>query len=190
MSRGAWTAVALVRARGLAASGIACALSLAVGGWVWTSGGPATVRDHYGAAAPALSLVGQTLVAVTPAGDFIPWAVANGAAFGVALGALLNWLAWMGACAVLFALARWSSVDLDLDAELHRLPRWLARLPVHHALFLIGARWVPLGGYLASVAAGVLRVPFGRLLWCTAVGSAPQALLLSLVGAGLVRTLP
>lgn len=168
---------------------LALALSLALGGWLWTLGGPAALRDQWGAAAPALSLVAHTFVSVTPVGDLVPWALANGATYGVVLGALLNWLAWIGAAALLFGLARRASVDPALDTELHRLPTWLRRLPVHHPLFLISVRWFPFGGYLASVGAGVFGVSLRRLLWCTAVGSAPPALLLALVGAGLLRAL-
>ena len=83
----------------------ATALSLAVVGWIVWIGGPEVLRERYGVLGPVVSLAAHTLVNITPASDLVPWALANGAIYGVALGACLSWLAWLGAAVVHFELA-------------------------------------------------------------------------------------
>lgn len=157
--------------------------------WVRSVGGPEAVREKYGIFAPAISLVAHTAVNTTPFGDLIPWAVANGAIYGFAQGALLSWLAWMGSSFLQFLIARRTALDFDLAGHLDRLPRWVRRLPVDRPTFLIVARWVPMGGAVANLAAGALGVKMSRLVWCVAIGAAPPAIALSAVGAGMLRFL-
>lgn len=113
----------------------------------------------------------------------MPWALANGAIYGVALGASLSWLSRLGAAAVHFELASRAAGEIDVAAHVARLPAWLKRLPVERPLFLIIARWLPTGALVTSLvpALGVSR---RRVLGCAAVGSLPPAVVLALVGSG------
>jgi uncharacterized membrane protein YdjX (TVP38/TMEM64 family) len=156
-------------------------------GWVQLEGGPEGIRARYGLLAPALWLPAQVVVHVTPIGDFVPWAVLNGTMFGLWLGALTTLLSWVGSASVQYAIGRRTARDLDWAARAARLPAWLRRLPIGHPVFLIVARWFPLMAGPINVAAGAARVPFPRLLWCTVVGTIPQALVLAAIGVGLLR---
>jgi uncharacterized membrane protein YdjX (TVP38/TMEM64 family) len=175
--------------RGLIAYGLAVAIGTGVLISVREAGGPAAVQERCGALAPIASLLAHLAVETSPAGDLVPvpFAIVNGALYGIARGALLSWLAWIGASLLQFALARRAARDLGVDARRERLPRWLRSIPVSHPVFLIAARWVPMGGALASLAAGAAGVRARRLLWCTALGAAPPAVLLSAVGAGMLE---
>lgn len=166
----------------------ALALGFLVVAWVHREGGPEGIRARYGLLAPALWMPLQVVVHVTPVGDFVPWAVLNGSMFGLWLGALATWLSWLGSASVQYAIGRRTARDLGWEARTVRLPEWLRRLPLGHPVFLIVARWFPLMAGPINVAAGAARVPFARLLWCTAVGTGPQALVLSAIGVGLLRS--
>ena len=125
------------------------------------------------------------IITVTPIGEFVPWGLANGMVFGVGLGALLNWLAWMGATLVQFGLGRLLAADFDAAAT-RRFPRWLRRFPVDHPLVLICGRWFPMGAPIVNTGAGARGVSLGRVLGCAAIGCAPQALVIAASGAGLI----
>lgn len=179
----------LLHSRGLQSAVAALALGALVIAWVQLEGGPDGLRAHYGIAAPLLWIPMQVVVHVTPLGDFVPWAVLNGSMFGLWLGALATWIAWMGSASAQYAIGRRTAHDLGFEAKLARLPGWLRRLPLEHPVFLIVARSFPLMAGPINVAAGAARVPFGRVLWCTAVGVLPPALFLAAVGVGLVEAL-
>lgn len=168
-------------------SGGAVLLALAVSGgalgWLIAIGGPAEL-PRYGAIGPLVSLLAHALVATTPASDFIPFGLANGAVFGVLLGGLLNWGSWVAGSAFQWRLAREAADHHAVAARLDALPDWLRSLPVGHPLLLIFGRWVPLGGFTVSVAAGLGGVSLSRLLTCAALGSAPPAFVVSAAGAG------
>ncbi len=180
---------ASLRSRGILSIVLAVVFTAAVLLLARSIGGPEAVRERYGILAPAISLLATTAVATTPVGDFLPWAVANGAIYGLAQGALLSWLAWLFSSALQFMIARRTASDFDLDSKLETLPRWFTRFSVNHPAFLITARWVPLGGVLANSAAGALGVKMSRLLWCVAIGSALPAIALAALGAGLLQLL-
>ncbi len=180
---------ALRHSRGILSIVCAVAMALAAVFWVRSVGGPEAVRERYGIFAPAISLVAHTAVATTPAGDLIPWAVANGTIYGFAQGALLSWLAWMGSSLLQFLIARRTAHDFALERHLDSLPKWVRRFPADQPAFLIVARWVPMGASVANVAAGALGVRMSRLLWCAAIGAAPPAIALSAFGAGTLRLL-
>ena len=149
-------------------------------------GGPEGIHARFGLLAPALWIPLQVVVHVTPVGDFVPWAVLNGSMFGLWLGALATWLSWMGSSSVQYAIGRRTARDFGWQAHTARLPEWLRRLPLGHPAFLIVARWFPLMAGPINLAAGAARVPFGRVLWCTAVGSIPQTIFLAAIGVGII----
>jgi uncharacterized membrane protein YdjX (TVP38/TMEM64 family) len=158
-------------------------------GWVHLEGGPAGIHERFGVAAPLVWIPMQVIVHTTPLGDFVPWAVLNGSMFGLWLGALTTWLSWMGSASAQYAIGRRTARDLDWESKVARLPAWLRRLPLAHPVFLIVGRQFPLMAGPINVAAGAARVPFLRLLWCTAIGVLPPALFLAAVGVGIVGAL-
>lgn len=155
--------------------------------WVASIGGPEAVHARYGLLAPLVTLPAHLMVNVIAIGEFIPWSIANGVAYGFALGALLSWAAWMGAAVVQYVLARRLGQNQDVERQLAALPRWVQRFPVSHPVFLIAGRWVPMGGPFTNVAAGAFGVPAGRMLWCAGVGYSVEAMLNAALGAGLLR---
>lgn len=176
----------LVRSRGVQSAVGALVLGGLIVGWVHLLGGPEGIRARFGLLAPAIWIPLQVVVHVTPVGDFVPWAVLNGSMFGLWLGAFATWLAWMGSASVQYAIGRRTARDLGWSAQTARLPAWLRRLPIDHPAFLIVARWFPLMAGPINLAAGAARVPFARVLWCTAVGIIPQTLFLSAIGVGII----
>lgn len=180
-------AATVARSRGLQALALSFAIAVAVLLWVDSIGGPIAVRDRYGLWAPVLSFAFHTAVELTPFGDVLPWGFANGALYGWAMGTLVTWAAWVASAGLQYGIARRTASDFDLDRRREKLPRWLRSLPLDHAAFLILARWVPMGGPIANVAAGVLGVRAHRLLACAAIGAAPPAVFVAGVGAGALR---
>jgi len=180
------TAPRVLRSRGLQSALAALVVGGLVIAWVHVEGGPEGIRAHYGLAAPLIWIPMQVVVHVTPLGDFVPWSVLNGSMFGLWLGAFATWLSWMGSASAQYAIGRRTAQDLDWEAKAARLPEWLRRFPLGHPVFLIVARAFPLMAGPINVAAGAARVPFGRVLWCTAIGVFPPALFLAAVGVGLV----
>jgi len=178
-----------LRSRGVQSAVASLVLGAAVIAWVELAGGPAGIRARYGIAAPAVWIPMQVVVHVTPLGDFVPWAVLNGSMFGLWLGALTTWLAWLGSASAQYAIGRRTASELDWASKAARLPAWLRRLPLGHPVFLIVALSFPLMAGPINVAAGAARVPFLRVLWCTAVGVLPPALFLAAVGVGIVGAL-
>ncbi|MFM7143739.1 MAG: VTT domain-containing protein [Alphaproteobacteria bacterium] len=179
-------AVGAARWRGPAA--LLCALLL--GGaailWIRAQGGPSVLRARWGWAGTAAWLPLQVLVNLSPASDFVPCAVLNGTLYGFRTGALVSWAAWMVAASLEFAIGRRTGSDFGLSAESERLPAWLRRLPLGHPAVLVVGHWIPVSSSLVNFAAGALGVPFGRLLWCTAIAMVPPSLLAAAIGAGLV----
>ena len=148
---------------------------------VSAAGGVAAFRSQYGGAALLVTVPAHVALTLTPVGELIPFGAANGALYGVALGAVLNWVAWMLAAVVQRAFGQTAS------REGVALPAWLARLPLTHPAVLVAGRWPPGGGVLVDAAAGAAGVPLGRHLACAALGHAPQAVAVAAVGAGLMR---
>ena len=154
--------------------------------WVERMGGPGALQARYGLLAPVITVAAHLAVNAAGVGELIPWSIANGAVYGLALGAPLTWIAWMGAALIQYHLARRVGQRADVEAKMERLPGWLKRFPVGHPAFLIAGRWVPLGGPLTNVAAGAFAVPISRFVWCAALGYAPEATLNAAIGAGLL----
>lgn len=152
--------------------------------WLRSIGGADALFERYGLWAPILSVPLHAVIAVAPIPSEV-FAVAAATAYGWPIGTAMAWAGWTLGSMMQWALARRGAVDFDLDAKLDQLPRFLAKLPVHHPLFLICVRWVPAGFHIANIAAGVRGVPWRRHLWTAAVGSFPIAVLFAGIGAGI-----
>jgi uncharacterized membrane protein YdjX (TVP38/TMEM64 family) len=126
------------------------------------------------------------VITISPIGEFVPWGLANGMIFGLGLGALLNWIAWMGATVVQFAIGRQLARDFVADVDGPSFPTWLRRFPVEHPLVLTCGRWFPMGASIVNTSAGARGVALHRVLGWAAVGCAPQAFVIAGSGAGLV----
>jgi uncharacterized membrane protein YdjX (TVP38/TMEM64 family) len=176
----------LLRSRGVQSAVAAVLLGALIVVFVHLLGGPQGIRTRFGLLAPAVWIPLQIVVHTTPVGDFLPWAILNGSMFGLWLGALATWLSWMGSASVQYAIGRRTARDFGFSLQTARLPAWLRRLPIDHPAFLIVARWFPLMAGPVNLTAGAARVPFGRVLWCTAIGIVPQALFLAAVGVGVI----
>ena len=180
------TSQRLVRSRGVQSAAGALVLGGLIVAAVHLLGGPQGIHERFGLLAPAIWIPLQVVVHVTPVGDFVPWAVLNGSMFGLWLGALTTWISWMGSASVQYAIGRRTARDFSWSLTTARLPAWLRRLPIDHPAFLIVARWFPLMAGPINLTAGAARVPFGRVLWCTAVGIVPQTLFLAAIGVGII----
>lgn len=161
----------------------AVAVAVAVVWGIDAAGGPVAFRARYGAWAPLVSIPAHVLTTLTPIGEVIPFGIANGTVYGVATGAVLNWVAWMAAAMLQYRFGR------TARREAGGLPRWAERLPLTHPLVLTVGRWLPGGGPLSDAAAGAAGVPFHRAMGYAAVGHAPQAVAVAAIGDGLLRWL-
>ncbi len=109
--------------------------------------------------------------------------VANGALFGIALGALLSLLGSVGAAAVGFALGRRGGPLLDKlvpEDERERANSLLARWGL---VAVIASRPVPILAESVAILAGTSTLSWGRLLAGSVLGSVPAALALATAGA-------
>lgn len=139
-----------------------------------------------GVAAPVALVVAQATTSATPFPSEV-FTIAGAGAYGALPAALLTWLAWTLGALLEYGLARRSARDLAPRTARAHGPAWLARWPVEHPVFLVCARWLPMGAHVVNVAAGVRRVPVLRLLWTAALGSLPTAVLWATVGASVTR---
>ncbi|MEW6268259.1 MAG: VTT domain-containing protein [Thermodesulfobacteriota bacterium] len=175
-ARGTWTLIALLAA------------SVALMGGLEALGGAAALRERWGAGAGVVLVGAQAITGIWPVPASEMLALANGALYGFWLGALLNWVGWMIASVLHYAMFRQLARDFDLEHALATLPAWLTRFPVAHPAFQILGRLVPLPAapQVVGCASGALGVPPWRYLWCAAVGVAPGALLFSGLANGLL----
>lgn len=155
--------------------------------WVESLGGPAGIWERFGLAAPAISVPIHAIVGVTPfPSDVI--AIANGTIYGFWLGCALSWLGWYITAFIEFQIGRRANRDFDISAWISRAPAIIRRFPVGHPAFIIGSRLVPwAGGHISTLLPGAMGVPLGRFAWCSALGIVPPAMLMSGIGAGLLR---
>lgn len=157
---------------------------------VAVTGGPQILREKLGSAGWAGSIVVHAALNLTPAGEFVPSSVANGALFGIATGACVNWIGWMLAALVQYGTGRRLSGSASGLDQLERTPRWLRRWPVDHLAFQVLGRAVPwVGIHGTNLASGWLRVPLPRFLIGAALGLVGPALTMAAAGAGLFRLL-
>jgi uncharacterized membrane protein YdjX (TVP38/TMEM64 family) len=176
LPRGGRTLLAVVLVLG---AGLLAALA------VHRAGGPEAITGRLGPAAPLLIVPLLAAISTTPLPSEI-LAIPAAGLYGLWRGAALVWVAWVVAAYLQYLAAQLVARDWELQRARDRLPAWLARLPVSHPLFLICARWFPLGPHLVNTAAGVCNVGLARHGWCAAVGIAPQALFISAVGNALL----
>jgi uncharacterized membrane protein YdjX (TVP38/TMEM64 family) len=75
----------------------------------------------------------------------------------------------------------------DFEKRKQGLPFGLGRLPIHSPVFLLFARMLPgYGSKLISLAGGVYRVPAWTYLWTSVVSNLFGAMLVTLIGMGLI----
>lgn len=170
--------------RSLIVLGVAVAVSVGAAVWVVSLGGVEAFRTRYGAAAPLFTFPLHVVLTLTPVGEFVPFAAANGAVYGLWGGALLSWGAWVLGAALQRAFGAQAAYE---TGGVEALPTWVRRYPLGHPVTLTVARWVPGVGALVDAVAGAQGVPFGLHLVCAAVGHAPQAVFFAAVGAGLIQ---
>jgi len=145
------------------------------------------IRETYGVSAAVVTLPLQIVMGLTPFPSDL-FSIANGALYGLWIGTLLSWFGWWIAAMLQFAIGRRARMDFELDAEAERVPGWLRRFPVGHPVYLIFVRLVPyLGMHMGSLVPGAAGVPWPRFVWCSAIGTFPGSLIMTAVGAGLVR---
>lgn len=174
-----------VPVRSLAALAAALVVTGAVVVWVRSVGGPLAFRAEFGARAVLVTFPAHVLTTLTPLGEVLPFGVANGALYGLGVGALLNWAAWMTAAAAQYGFGRLAAREVTAGGRDTALP-FLRRWPLTHPTVLVCGRWLPGGGPLVDAAAGAGGVPLERALALAALGHAPQALVISALGNGLV----
>jgi uncharacterized membrane protein YdjX (TVP38/TMEM64 family) len=169
-------------------AGVALALvALLALGWLVIDivdrlGGPPGIRERFGHAALVLLLP----IFATPAvpGEFAGFLTVS--LFGFALGVPLVWSGLIFRALIEYALSSRIRGKGSKEDTVRGLPRWLARFPAHHPVFLVAGRWMPLGNHIVSVVAGLRGVPLWRFAWTSAIGLAPFALLIAAGTAGLV----
>ena len=153
-------------------------------------GGPVELRERFGLGGMALCVAAHWLLNLTPVGEMLPSATANGAAWGFWLGAGISWLGWVGASLTQYALALRIAPAIDIEGRMATLPARIRSFPVSHPGFQILGRMVPIVGlHIVNVASGVRGVSPWRFLLCALAGHAVPALTMSALGAGLIRLL-
>jgi uncharacterized membrane protein YdjX (TVP38/TMEM64 family) len=149
-------------------------------------GGAGAIRDRFGFRAALFLVPLHALVAVSPLpGEIV--AVLYAPIYGFALGAVFGWIGWLLAAITEYSLYRRIAHDAGPIEGLGRLPACLRRLPVQHPAFLFGVRFVPFGNQFVNTTAGLVRVPFLRFLWPTALALIPIAALISALSIGFLR---
>ena len=100
-------------------------------------------------------------------------AMANGLAYGLALGTLATWLGWYAGSLIQFGIGRTARADFEVERRMESMPGWLRSLPVSHPAFIILSRWLlpGVGGHVATLVPGAAGVAVGRFCWCTAIGT-------------------
>jgi uncharacterized membrane protein YdjX (TVP38/TMEM64 family) len=181
-------ATRLLKSRGLWLIGLLVLTGFGFAALLHSAGGAERVAVALGPGAPLVVVPVLGVISATPFPSEI-LAVPTASLYGVWWGSWIIWSAWMLAALIQFSVARRTARELEFDATLARLPRWLRRFPVSHPVFLICARWLPLGPHLVNSAAGAYDVPLSRHLGCAAIGIAPQALFFSGLGNLVFRLL-
>ena len=154
--------------------------------WLDAFGGPQAFRDRYGLSAAVVLVPIHGVVAVSPLpGEAV--AFANSLVYGFWFGSLFNWIGWMLAALMEYALVRRAAQEFNSQETFERLPQWLRRFPVSHPAFLIAGRWLPFGGHVVNCAAGAFAVRFWRHAWCSAIAIVPVAMLVAGLANGLLH---
>ena len=122
---------------------------------------------------PAQSEVG--LAGLLLSGDYSPVLLIAVASLGNTLGAVVNWA--LGRGIERFSDRRWFPVK---PAQLERAARWYHR----YGRWSLLLSWVPFIGDPLTVAAGVLREPFGPFLLLVAVAKTGRYLVVAWLTLG------
>ena len=147
-------------------------------------GGPESIREHYGLEITWLLVPVQALVSVSPLpGELV--ALLSSAIHGFWLGCAMNWLGWMLAAYLEYALVRGTAREVEFGEE--KLPKWLRRFPTDHPGFLIAGRFVPLGSHVVNAVSGLRGLDLWRFTWTAAIANVPGAVIYAAVANGLVR---
>jgi membrane protein YqaA with SNARE-associated domain len=115
------------------------------------------------------------LIALLLLGDQPPWLLIAVASVGNVLGSAVNWL--LGRGIERFADRRWFPVGPD---RLERAKSWYRR----YGKWSLLLSWAPIVGDPITVAAGVLREPFGTFLLLVAIAKVGRYLVLAAVTLG------
>ena len=175
------------RARSIAYALIAGSFIAAMYFWIESLGGPTAIREQFGTKGIVVSVIAHWILNLTPLGEFVPMALANGAIWGFWVGALVSWSGWMGASITQYLFVRQVGTAFDVSDRLEQLPGWMRAFPVGHPVFQIAGRSIPwMGLHLINVTSAVRGVPFPRFLAFAALGQAGPAIAMSALGAGLV----
>jgi uncharacterized membrane protein YdjX (TVP38/TMEM64 family) len=173
-----WLAFSLSVAGFVAALLLAWALVV----WLERAGMISAVRERGGVLAPLVLVAIHAVVSVSPApGETV--AIANSAIYGFGWGVLMNWSGWMLGAVLEFALVRGAVKSLARREIEPAVPAWLRRLPAGHPLFLIAARWVPMGAHIVNISAAA-KATLWRHVWCSAISIMPIAVLFSALANG------
>lgn len=173
----------LLRSRGLRLILLVCGV-----GWLLVEGldrlgGPETIRHTYGLETTWLFVPIQAVVAVSPfPGEVV--AVVSSAVHGFWLGCVLNWLGWMLAAYLEYALVRWTAREVAFDED--ELPTWLRRFPTDHPVFLMGGRYLPMGSHVVNGISGLRGLAIWRFTWTSAISLVPSAVFIAALANGLV----
>jgi membrane protein YqaA with SNARE-associated domain len=109
-------------------------------------------------------------------GEQPAWLLVAVASLGNTLGSILNW--WLGGQVVRWRDRRWFPVR---PAALDRATGWYRRWG-HWSLLL---SWAPVIGDPLTLAAGVLREPFGRFVLLVGIAKTGRYVVLALATRGL-----
>ena len=82
------------RARSIAYALIAVSLIVAMYFWIESLGGPTAIRERFGMKGIVVSVITHWILNLTPLGEFVPMALANGAIWGFWVGALVSWVSY------------------------------------------------------------------------------------------------
>ncbi|MCP5060698.1 MAG: TVP38/TMEM64 family protein [bacterium] len=140
-----------------------------------------------GPRAPLVSIPIHVVLSATPFPSEMV-GLANGAVYGLWLGAACSWLGWWCGAVLEFTLVRRGTRGIEASAGMGRFPRWLSRFPVGHPVFLIVGRQLPFGFHLVNVLAGVAEIGSTRFVVCAAISNLPYAWITAAMGAGLVAS--
>ncbi len=109
--------------------------------------------------------------------------IANGAVFGVPLGALISLLGSTGAMTVGFAIGRRGGALFERLVPLEERKRFEPLVRRWGALIIILTRPIPLLSETVAVLAGASPIGYARALLAASAGALPAAILYALTGA-------
>lgn len=165
------------------------AIFLVASAFGWGLEDPRRIIDHAGIV-PALISVGLLVVDVVAPVPASLVMVANGALFGIVIGALLSTVGSIGAFAAGFALGRRGTLTMARVLGDEQARRADAMLHRHGALAVAVTRPLPILAETTALLAGASTMSWSRALAAAATGVIPQAIVYALVGAAWTSFAP